>query len=200
MKKSLLLIFLIPSVSFCQQKNNSFPFKKKDQFFSVQYGFPNTIRNSLESFIGFNQTNKKSLGPFSVSYEYHINDLMSIGLNLSYASYSADYKDALGFGLAFKGTLRNPAILLQSIKYFESDSKAMLYAKGSIGINLWSGEYKRPDGSDYQNFNAPTPLGYNAVVGVKYGFAPDIFGYIEAGYGKYIVAAGLSFKISAKND
>ncbi len=196
MAKNIIFILLtIHSICNAQQKNTEFPFKKNDQFISLQYGFPNTIKNSLESIIGFNQTNKKSFGPISIAYEYHVNELMSLGISLSYGTYSANYKDIFGGNLAFKGTLRNTAILLQSTKYFESDKKTLLYAKGSIGLNLWSGEYKNPDGTDFKNFNAPTPLGYNAVVGVKYGFNTKTYGYIEAGYGKYIVAAGISFKI-----
>lgn len=196
MKKIIFIALLIPVISFAQQKPASFPFKKKDQFFSVQYGLPNIIKNSLESVFGFNRTNKKKFGPVSIAYEYHVNELMSLGISVSYGSYSADYKDAIGAGLAFNGTLRNTALLLQSTKYFESDKKALLYAKGSIGLNLWSGEYKKPDGTDFNNFNAPTPLGYNAVVGVKYGFSANNYGYIEAGYGKYVVAAGISFKLN----
>jgi predicted porin len=196
MKKSLLIALLVPYSLFSQQKKTSFPFIKKDQFISVQYGFPNTIKNSLESVFGFSQTNKKSFGPLSIAYEYHVNELMSVGVSISYGTYSADYKDVIGAGLAFKGTLRNTALLLQSTKYFESDKKALLYAKGSIGINLWSGEYKKTDGTDFKNFNAPTPLGYNAVVGVKYGFNKNTYGYLEAGYGKYIVAAGLALKLN----
>jgi hypothetical protein len=191
----ILLFFLLTPFAINAQVAG-FPFKKKDQFFSIQYGFPNTIKNSLESVFGFNQTNKKSFGPVGIAYEYHINELMSIGASLSYGSYSADYKDVFGANVAFKGTLRNTAILLQSTRYLESDKKTLLYGKGSIGINLWSGEYRRPDGSDFKNFNAPSPVGYNAVVGIKYGFSKNSFGYLEAGYGKYIVAAGLSLKLN----
>jgi hypothetical protein len=200
MKKSLFIVLLIPVISFAQKKSVAFPFKKKDQFFSVQHGFPNTIKNSMENFIGFNQTNKKSAGPVSISYEYHANALLSLGISFSYSSYSADYKDILGAGVTFKGTLRNPAILLQSTKYFENNGKALLYAKGSIGINLWSGEYTDGNNGDFQNMNFPSPLGYNAVVGVKYGFSPNNYGYIEAGYGKYVVAAGISFKLNKSKE
>lgn len=196
MSKLFLLLLSLPVYAFGQQKSSSFPFKKKDQFFSIQYGFPNTIKNSLESVPGFRKTNTKSLGPVSIAYEYHATDLLSIGISISYGSYQADYEDVFGFNAAFKGTLRNTALLLQSTKYFENNSKALIYAKGSIGINLWSGEYKKPDGTDFKNFNAPTPLGYNAVVGVKYGFARKTFAYLEAGYGKYIVAAGISIQLS----
>lgn len=193
----ILILILFISASAAAQVGG-FPFKKKDQFFSIQYGFPNTIKNSLETIFGFNQTNKKSFGPVSIAYEYHVNELMSIGASLSYGTYSADYKDVFGANVAFKGTLRNTAILLQSTRYLESDNKALFYGKGSIGINLWSGEYRRTDGTDFKNFNAPSPVGYNAVVGVKYGFSKSSFGYLEAGYGKYIVAAGLSLKLNKK--
>lgn len=192
MRIILLMLISLP----CFTQTNNFPFKKKDQFFSLQYGFPNTIKNSLESVFGFSQTNKKSFGPVSIAYEYHVNELMSIGASISYGSYSADYQDNFGANLAFRGTLRNTAILLQTTRYMETDKKASLYAKGSIGLNLWSGEYKKPDGTDFKNFNAPTPLGYNAMVGVKYSFSKKAFGYLEAGYGKYIVAAGLSVKLN----
>jgi hypothetical protein len=200
MKNCLLLLFFLPLITNSQKSTYSFPFEKKDQFFSIQYGFPNTIKNNLESFIGFTQTNKKSIGPVSIAYEYHINPLLSLGISISYGSYSADYKDILNLGAAFKGTLRNTALLLQSTKYFETDKKILPYAKGSIGLNLWSGEYKTASGNDYQNFNAPTPLGYNAVVGIKYGFSRQTFGYLEAGYGKYVVAAGVSFRLNRTKD
>ncbi|MFM2337170.1 MAG: hypothetical protein RL115_363 [Bacteroidota bacterium] len=193
----ILIFVLFVSVNAVAQVSN-LPFKKKDQFISIQHGFPNTIKNSLETIFGFNQTNKKSVGPISIAYEYHVNELMSVGASISYATYSADYKDVFGVNVAFKGTLHNTALLLQSTRYLESDNKALLYGKGSIGINLWSGEYRRPDGTDFKNFNAPSPIGYNAVVGVKYRFSKKSFGYLEAGYGKYIVAAGLSLQVNKK--
>ncbi len=195
MKRSFLLIFLIPAFAIAQKKDNSFPFEKGSQLFSVQYGFPNTIKKSLESFFGFEQTNKKSIGPVSINYEYHLRPQLSVGVNISYASYSADYKDILGLATAFTGKIRNTALMLQTIKYFETEGDILIYTKGNIGLNLWSGEYIASNGSVFKNFNAPTPVAYNAVVGLKYGFGPSTFGYIEAGYGKYIVAIGLSVKV-----
>lgn len=195
MKKGLFLLFLLPAFAFAQKKDNSFPFEKGSQLFSVQYGFPNTIKRSLESFIGFEQTNKKSVGPVSINYEYHLNPQLSVGVNVSYASYSADYKDILGLSAVFTGKIRNTALMLQTIKYFESEGDILIYTKGNIGLNLWSGEYIAANGSEFKNFNAPTPVAYNAVVGLKYGFGPSTFGYIEAGYGKYVVAIGISVKV-----
>lgn len=85
--------------------------------------------------------------------------------------------------------------MIQTVKYFETESSLLVYAKGNIGLNLWSGEYRPANGTVYKNFNAPTPVAYNAMVGLKYGLTPATFAYLEAGYGKYVVAAGLSFKL-----
>jgi len=195
MKKLFAVLLFLPVVALSQKKRYTFPFEKKDQFISFQHGFPNTIKNSLESFFGFDQTNKKSIGPVSIAYEYHIKPEFSIGINLSYASYSADYKDVFGFSAAFTGKIRNTALMIHSIKYFQNESKYLIYAKGNVGLNLWSGEYRSANGDEYKNFNAPTPVAYNAMVGVKYGLTSSIYPYIEAGYGKYVVAAGISFKL-----
>lgn len=195
MKKIVLIFLMLPFFTIAQNGGQVLPFKKKDQFISVQYGFPNVSKSLLESFPLFTQTNKKNFGPVSLSYDYHISADMSIGATLLYSSYSASYKDILASSLSFNGKLRNTAILVQSTKYLAAKEKLFLYAKGSIGLNLWSGEYTAPDGSDFKNFNAPTPVGYTAMVGGKYLFTPNMLGYLEAGYGKYIVAAGLSFKV-----
>lgn len=196
MKRMLLLFNFFPLFIMAQRNGVLVPLKKKDQFISVQYGFPNISKSLLESFPLFTQTNKKSFGPVSISYDYHISDDLSIGATILYSSYSALYKEAVLSSVSFNGKLRNTAIMIQSTKYLAAKENILLYAKGSVGINLWSGEYTAADGTDFKNFNAPTPVGYTAMVGGKYFFSPVVQGYLEAGYGKYIAALGLSVKVN----
>lgn len=198
MKKYLLLLFIVPLWTNGQKKNMAYPFEKKDQLISIQYGFPNTIKNSLESFPGFTQLNKKSIGPVAISYDYFVQKLFSIGACVSYANYNADYKDIAGFNLAFTGKLSNISLTVQTVKYLETEGKVLPYAKGNVGLNIWNGSYQSANGQEYKKFTAPTPVSYNAVVGIRYGFGEKASGYLEAGYGKYIVAAGISLKIEKK--
>ena len=195
MKSIFFAFLLLPFFAKSQNKAKPFPFEKGSQIISVQYGFPNLIKKSLESFPGFTESNKKSTGPVSLSYEYHFRPLLSLGISVSYSAYSAEFKDMFGFNAAFTGKLRNIALMLQTVKYFDVESNFLFYTKAKIGLNLWSGEYTNANGSTYKNFNAPTPVASNLMLGAKYPFSKSVIAYLEAGYGKYIMAAGVSFPL-----
>jgi hypothetical protein len=172
--------------------------KKKSQLISFSAGLPNNIGQFLNfGGIGsFFSTTKTGTGPFFIRYEYLIKDNLGIGAAVAYASAGETYKNPLGSSTV-TGKISGFSILLSSYYHFYTSNKFDTYSKGSVGLNIWSGSYKDQNDADVKKFTAPTPIAYNALLGMRYFVTPKVNLSGELGFGnlKFSAGIGIGFKI-----
>jgi Outer membrane protein beta-barrel domain len=159
--------------------------QKKSQVLSISAGTPNKVSNFLNfggiAPILFNNTIKKSIGPFMLDYEYMINDNFGLGLSLLYASGKQTYSSSL-FSDSYIGSINQFQIGLSTYYHIYTTDKLDPYVKGTVGVNLWNGSYKDNNGNEIpgKNFTAPTPFGLRTLIGLRY-FAGKSFAVIGEG-------------------
>ena len=95
---------------------------------------------------------------------------------------------------SFTGSLTNTAVLLNFTRYLGMSQKIMPYTRTAIGINTGQSEYLNSDGSKAADVDDATSLAYQVGLGVKFNAGKHGGFFVEAGYGKYILSAGLSMK------
>jgi len=84
--------------------------------------------------------------------------------------------------------------MLNLTRYLGRSQKIMPYTRTAIGINTGQAKYVANDGSKFGNVDNGTSLAYQAGLGVKFNAAKNGGFFIEAGYGKYILSAGLTMR------
>ena len=214
MKKLLLLLSLVTagllaSAQIPQILNEIKPKKpfegipalqKGNSIVSVGYGFPNNMATylSLAGLGNLLSTSSTSLGfgPLFASYEYMLNANTGLGLSVSYANATKEYKGLIGVG-DVTGKISGFSILGSYIRHLYITDKWDPYLKGSVGLNIWEGSYKTPDDKEFQSFTAPTPIGYQAMIGTRYFVNKNIAPYAEISYSilKFTGNVGIAFKL-----
>ncbi|HYM93044.1 MAG TPA: hypothetical protein VET23_02820 [Chitinophagaceae bacterium] len=119
---------------------------------------------------------------------------MSVGAVISYGKVSTSYFSYNTSSLAFTGTLDSWSFMLNFMRYIPANGKITPYLRTAIGVNTWNPNYLYPNGNKFINANDPTALAYQTGIGVKFNLLKSTGMFIEAGYGKYILSGGLSFK------
>jgi hypothetical protein len=171
-------------------------------YINVGYGFPDLDKNQLGSFqndyIGNSST---QTGPFLGSIDYRFARFMSIGVMGMYGKVSAPY---YGYNTQFAtpdftGTLENWTLMLDLVNYIPVyDTHVEPYFRVAAGINnTISQTYTDAPGSTYNPgpyFDNTNTFAYQLSFGARFRLSPNAGFFLEAGYGKYIGAAGLSFK------
>jgi opacity protein-like surface antigen len=161
---------------------------------SIGYGFPNLDRYLLADFYDFYPGSATQTGPLIASLDYHFSRRSAIGIMVNYGKVKQPYYNYYTGEHEFNGELTNTAVMLSFIRYMGFSQKIMPYTRTAIGFNTGDSKYLYPDGSKYADILEGTTLAYQAGIGVQ--FNPGKHGgfFVEAGYGKYIVAAGLKMK------
>lgn len=213
-KASLLLLvatFFIYHSSFAQfrtrprfrqrvQRSYQEPNYKPALSFSLGYGYPNLDKNSLLDFYQYYHGSVSQKGPVFGSLDYRFNRTTSVGAMVSYGKVDAPYygyNATAGAPSAFSGHLENWSVLLNFVRYLPGSASVSPYMRTSFGVNVWNQNYL--DGTGTKVFTALPDLpvfAYQARLGVKFHFSQHAGAFLEAGYGKYIVSAGLSFKLN----
>ena len=68
------------------------------------------------------------------------------------------------------------------------------YFRTAIGVNIWNQNYTDGSGNKLA-FDQPSLLAYQIGIGGKLKITKNSSLFMEAGYGKYILHGGLSFKL-----
>jgi len=161
---------------------------------SVGYGFPNLDKYMLNDFYGYYSGSATQTGPIIANVDYHFNPRMAVGIMVNYGKVSRPYYN-YGTGMQdFTGSITNTAVLLNFTRYLGMSQKIMPYTRTAIGFNTGQSKYVAADGSKFENTDDGTSLAYQVSLGVKFNVTQHGGFFIEAGYGKYIAAAGLSLK------
>ncbi len=174
--------------------------QKKSQIIQFGIAAPNNIATLLNfggagSFL--NSTEGGKVGPFFLAYEYMIKENLGIGATLSYARAKKTYSNPFGNG-NITGDLAGTSLLLSTTYHFYITDKLDPYAKASIGATLWKGSYKNDDGSEAEKAALPAPVGYSALVGLRYFVSPKFAPFGELSFSNLKFTAGIGIAIKLK--
>lgn len=182
------------------RRNYEQPYFKPELSFSVGYGYPNLDKNSLLEFYQDYRGSATQKGPVFASLDYRFNLTTSIGIMASYGKVSApyySYNSTTQTQPDFTGHLENTSVLLNLVRYMPVGSVVTPYVRTAFGINIWNQNYLDATGNKVVNGLPDLPaFAYQAGLGAKFNFGKQAGAFVEAGYGKYIVSAGLSFKLT----
>jgi hypothetical protein len=161
---------------------------------SIGYGFPNLDSYLLDNFYGYYHGTATYTGPITASVDYRFNPFTSIGIMASYGKVSRSYYSFDSNIKTFSGSLTNVSIMLDFLRYLPGSSKVEPYTRAAIGINTGKSSYQSTAGTDFFSPDNGTSLAYQVGLGVQLYVSKSSGFFVEAGYGKYIVAAGLTFR------
>ncbi len=178
-----------------RQQNNP-PFQPSVNL-SFGYGFPNLDKYELPDFGGlYKGTASTQLGPITGAIDYRFSRNMSIGVLVTHGKVTVPYYDYNEpSSTVMTGSLDNWSFMLNFMRYLPVNSdKVTPYLRTAIGINTWQQNYTDAQGNKLnENFN-PSELAYQVGLGADFYLSKNAGLFLEAGYGKYILHGGLTFK------
>ncbi len=133
-------------------------------------------------------------GPYIGSLDYQFNRSTAIGVTVNYGKITLPYYYANDITTAVTGKLENTAVMLNLTRYMPGSKVVAPYFKTAIGINFPHSSYTTATGAAAIIPADENTLAYQASLGVKFNMSQRAGLYVEAGYGKYIVAGGLALK------
>lgn len=163
---------------------------------SVGYGFPNLDKDFFPAYYDAYRGSVSQTGPLTASLDYQFSRRMSIGIMVSHGTVNAPYYDYYSAtSPVFHTKLESWSFMLNLVRYIPVGKKVTPYLRTAIGINSWSQEYTDADHNEISMAPADLPdLAYQAGIGAKFNLSKNAGLFAEAGYGKYIVQAGLAVK------
>lgn len=183
---------------------------KKDFVFSVGLGIPNNTTTLLtggsvaNSILGGTSSGKNGFGPLFLGFEYFISKELSVGIAGAYANGKKDFTTPVITILGQQITAATSGsasinlfqIAATSSYHLYTTDKLDPYIKGAIGLNIWKTKYVSA-GNESNPFTAPTPFGYQGLVGLRYFVNSKLAPYGEVGYSslKFSANIGLSVKL-----
>ncbi len=176
---------------------------KKSQVLQIGIAAPNNVISllNLGGFGSFFSSNSdKKTGPLFIAYEYLIKENIGIGATLVYATGEKTYINPFSSNSNEKYTanLSGVSLLLSTTYHFYITDKLDPYAKGSIGVTLWNGSFKDQNGEEPTKLILPTPIGYSALVGLRYFASPKIAPFGELSYSNLKFTAGFGLAVKLK--
>lgn len=189
-----------PSLRSCPRprlRANLPPFRPSVNI-SVGYGFPAVDTKYLPAFYGVSRGDISQWGVLAGSVDYQFSRRMSIGVMAAHTSFSAPY-----YGYFYPGDIPdltahfdNWAIMVSLTRYFPVSLRTSLYLRTAIGANVWQQDYKDASGNPATVTDVDLPsLAHQLAVGMKFRITRHAGFFAEAGYGKYIIRAGVSAKL-----
>src|SRR5215831_7506168 len=176
-----------------QQRQQRIDFKPSVNL-SIGYGFPNLDYYLLDEFYGYYHGSASYTGPISGSLDYKFSPMMSIGIMASYGKVSRPYYSFDTNIKTFSGSMNNTSIMLDFMRYLPGSKNVNPYFRTAIGVNTGRSEYSDLNDQPFFANDDHTTLAYQASIGVQLYVSNTAGFFVEAGYGKYIIAGGLSFK------
>jgi len=179
------------------QQNQNLPKFQPSLNISLGYSFPNLDADQLPDFFNFYRGTSTQTGPFTGAIDYQFSRSSSIGILVTHGNVSVPY---YSFGNSsgspdMTGKLDNWAFMLDLVNYMPVSSRTISpYVRTAIGINTWTQTFTDGSGNPQNVNNTPSVLAYQVGLGAKFFLTKNSGLFIEAGYGKYILNAGLSFK------
>ncbi len=165
--------------------------------FSVGYGYPSLDKDQLASFYQYYRGPVSDQGAITGALDVQYDRTGSIGLLVSHDFLRAGYYDNadLSSPAAVNGTLENWSVMLNLVRYMPVSEHFSTYLRTAIGLNFWDERYKDPNGNKLPISTNPTQLAYQVGLGAKVYVSKNTGFFVEAGYGKYILHGGLTFRL-----
>ncbi len=176
------------------QNSQNLPKFEPQVILSFGYGFPNLDKNYLLGFRNYYQGNISQMGPITASLDYRFSRTMSIGALVTHGTVNAPYYDYSTGSKSFTGDISNWAVMANLVNYIPVSAKVTPYLRVALGINSWKQNYSDGSGNKVIYPDALPDLAYQAGLGVKFDLSKNAGLFAEAGYGKYILHGGISFK------
>lgn len=172
----------------------------------VGYGFGNLMQGVFEAYTAQVGYSNSAVGPMFLKYEYAISDKLGFGLNIAYASTTADYKETYYDNNSNQSHQYNAKIKYNAYSFlarinwhFGNSKKFDPYWGIGLGYRSYSFKYTSdaPDYADDEgaSFEAIFPLGFEATVGARYLFTDNFGVYAETGLAKAVVQFGLVLRL-----
>jgi len=166
--------------------------------FSLGYGYPNLDATQLAGFYNYYRGPVTQTGPITGAVDVQYSRTASVGVMVTHGQVSASYFDYNNPSAppAVNGSLDNWSVMLNLMNYIPTVSdKIQPYFRTAIGLNIWKQDYTDGSGNKMGPFSDPSQLAYQVGLGAKFKMSKNTGLFLEAGYGKYILHGGLSFKL-----
>ncbi|MEP6949601.1 MAG: hypothetical protein ABI863_10025 [Ginsengibacter sp.] len=163
---------------------------------SFGYGFPNLDKDQLPDFYNlYKGTVTSQTGPITGAIDYRFSRNMSIGVLVTHGNVKVPYYNYNEpSSPVFTGSLDNWAVMLNFMRYIQATGKITPYLRTAIGINTWQQNYTDAQGNKVNMDGVPSQLAYQVGLGADFYLSKNAGLFLEAGYGKYILHGGLTFK------
>lgn len=200
----------ISTLSFAKKKKGG-NWEEGNMLFALGYGFPNFGKSLLS--VGedpdISDWKATGFGPMHFRFEYALSETWGIGLSSNFNKFGYTYNDQTQTGYDVNG---NPTYATYNYKYdwtsinflvrfnkhWAAGSKADIFSGTGIGYNYRKIKFSSDDPNAIEDsFENPIPVGFESTIGVRIFFTPNIAGYIEAGWAKDIIQAGICYKVGS---
>ena len=163
---------------------------------SFGYGFPNLDKDQLPDFYNlYKGTTTSQTGPVTGAIDYRFSRNMSIGVLVTHGKVSVPYYNYNETSTPqLTGSLDNWGVMLNFMRYIQTTGKISPYLRTAIGMNTWQQNYTNAQGSKVNMDGTPSELAYQVGLGADFYVSKNAGLFLEAGYGKYILHGGLTFK------
>jgi hypothetical protein len=178
--------------------HRSLPVFRPSLNISAGYGLPVVDTKYLPAFYNLGRGDISQWGVLAGSVDYQFSRRMSIGVMAAHASFSAPYYGYFYPGEAPDLTAHfdNWAFMISLTRYFPISLRTSLYLRTAIGANVWQQRYTDASGDPATVTDVDLPsLAHQLALGMKFRVTRHARLFLEGGYGKYIVRAGLSAKL-----
>ena len=163
---------------------------------SFGYGFPNLDKDQLPDFFNlYKGTTTSQTGPVTGAIDYRFSRNMSIGVLVTHGNVKVPYYNYNEpSSPVFTGSLDNWSVMLNFMRYIQATEKITPYIRTAIGINTWQQNYTDAQGNKVNMDGSPSDIAYQVGLGANFYLTKNAGLFLEAGYGKYILHGGLTFK------
>lgn len=167
---------------------------------SFGFGYPNVDKYLLPDLSpGYVKGNYSKTGTYTAAIDYQFNRFTSLGLLGAYGTSSVPYFAANAGPTdqpVYNGTLTGWSVMTNLKTYFAPVDLVKLngYFRFAGGINVWDQKITDANGLKQNNISDPSEFAYQVSLGADFNLSPRATIFVEAGYGKYILAGGLKFK------
>lgn len=137
--------------------------------------------------------NSSYLGPIFFKMEYGITDKVSMGLNINYSKFKASFATDDTKKYTGDFSYNSPSVILRSNFHFGTSEKLDPYWGVGLGYRRHTISYKDndPNTVDEGLFNIPFGFTFEAGIGLRYFFTPNLGAYVEAGITRTPIQLGV---------
>jgi len=200
MKKTLTLLAILTiwiSQSQISQGNSLINFH-------VGFGLTTQASSSNMSFGGMKSTTETKVPPLGFSYEYAVQDNITVGAFASYSSqqYILSYNDPFGSGDDMEITTDYTYTFFGGLANYHFDfidnENFDIYAGIKLGYLSFASETNTSGESSFPNAVSTADMSgiiYGGQLGARYFFSDNLAAHLMLGYGVSYISAGLTYKI-----